>query len=302
MNPADPVDWLAITGQALRAPDVATAVHTLLTSLARTSPAGFAFLLPDGNAAQLYLHQAAAPTRAELRQAATGVEPPLHIEQIFLSPTRPLAPLGACRMIAFGDGPPALWFSDSSDAPFPRFETLRLVLDVHDRLRRTSEEDGLTGLANRRAFDRLLRREADITARYGGAFVILVLDLDGFKQVNDRLGHAAGDALLRSVGTAMRASLRASDTAARLGGDEFAVLLPRSNSDAAEHVVRRLAEAVATLPTPVPLTFCCGILEAIAGGLSAPSPESLMARADELLYAAKESRPGGRAVAAYRPA
>ena len=302
MNPPSPGAWLEITGQALREPDIATAVHTLLTSWARSSTEGFAFLLPDGNAARLFVHAAAAPTRNELRIAAAGVEPPLHIEEINLSPALPPAPALTGRSIAFGDGPPALWFADASEGPIPLLETLRLVLEVHDRLRKTSEEDGLTGLANRRAFDRLLRREADLTARYGGAFTILVLDLDGFKQVNDRLGHAAGDALLRSVGIAMRASLRASDTAARLGGDEFAILLPRSNTDAADRVVRRLGEAVAALAPASPLTFCCGILETMSGGPSAPTPESLMARSDELLYAAKQHRPGGRAVGVYRPA
>ena len=302
MTLPSPGPWLEHTARALRAPDAASAVHTLLEAWSRAHTARFAFFLPDGNAARLFLHGATAPTRDELRQAACDVEPPLHIDPVTLPATLPPESLSAVHRVACGNGPTALWFSEPADRQDELLATLQLVLEVHDRLRRTSEEDGLTGLPNRRAFDRLLRRETDLTARYGGGFTLIVLDLDGFKQVNDRLGHAAGDALLKSVGAAMRASLRASDTAARLGGDEFAILLPRSGGDAADRVVRRLGEAVAALAPAAPPTFCCGILETLSPGKTPPAPEALMARADELLYAAKQRRPGGRAIDVYLPA
>lgn len=296
-----PGPWLDLAARALRAPDAGSAVHILLEAWSRLAPARFALFLPDGSAARLYTHGATAPP-ADLLQAAcetTGF--PLHIDEIVLPSILPTAPVDNMHRITNGSAPPVLWFCESEGPRDDLLATLQLVLEVHDRLRTTSEEDGLTGLPNRRAFDRLLRREADLTARYGGGFTLLVLDLDGFKQVNDRLGHAAGDALLKAVGSAMRASLRASDTAARLGGDEFAILLPRSGGEAAERVALRLGEAVAALAPAVPPTFCCGILETVATGNPPPAPDTLMARADELLYAAKQRRPGGRAVGVYQP-
>ena len=302
MTLPSPGPWLDLTARALRAPDAASAVHTLLEAWSRATPARFALFLPDGNSARLYTHGTTPPDLEVLLAACGAAGLPLHIDEIALPSPLPPAPVDTLQRIANGSGQPALWFCESTDPRDDLLATLQLVLEVHDRLRTTREEDGLTGLPNRRAFDRLLRREADLTARYGVGFTLLVLDLDGFKQVNDRHGHAAGDELLKSLGGAMRASLRASDTAARLGGDEFAILLPRSGGDAAERVVRRLGEAVAALAPAAPPTFCCGILETVATGKTPPAPETLMARADELLYAAKLQRPGGRAVGIYHPA
>ena len=302
MTLPSPGPWLDLTARALRAPDAASAVHTLLEAWSHSHPVRFAFFLPDGNSARLYTHGTTPPALENVLAAFGAAGLPLHIDEIALSSTLPPAPVDTLQRIANGSAQPALWFCESTDPQDDLLATLQLVLEVHDRLRTTSEGDGLTGLPNRRAFDRLLRREADLTARYGGGFTLLVLDLDGFKQVNDRLGHAAGDALLKSVGAAMRTCLRASDTAARLGGDEFAILLPRSGGDAADRVVRRLGEAVAALAPASPPTFCCGILETVATGKTPPAPETLMARADELLYAAKLQRPGGRTVGIYRPA
>jgi diguanylate cyclase (GGDEF)-like protein len=85
--------------------------------------------------------------------------------------------------------------------------------------------DPLTDIFNRRGFDRELKRAAAHVARYGGAVALIYLDLDGFKAVNDRHGHAAGDAVLQAIASTLQQSVRVSDTVARLGGDEFAVML-----------------------------------------------------------------------------
>src|SRR3982075_1018676 len=97
-----------------------------------------------------------------------------------------------------------------------------------------AESDPLTGVMNRRGFERELKRAGAYVRRYGGNAALVYLDLDGFKPVNDRHGHAAGDAILKAVAATLVRSVRASDIVARLGGDEFAVILWNlSEADAA---------------------------------------------------------------------
>jgi len=124
------------------------------------------------------------------------------------------------------------------------------VIDVSERKRLEAElvhladHDALTGLFNRRRFDAELDREVGRTHRYGGRGSVLLLDLDGFKQVNDTLGHEAGDELIGRLGPALRLGLRDSDVAARIGGDEFALLLPETEAGGAMVVAQRLLDAV----------------------------------------------------------
>lgn len=103
--------------------------------------------------------------------------------------------------------------------------------------------DALTGLLNRRALERDLRRETGRASRYGRRFSVVLIDLDGLKKVNDRDGHAAGDALLRLLSVALGRALRAGDAAYRIGGDEFVVVLPETDDDTVEAVVERVVRA-----------------------------------------------------------
>src|SRR4051794_34279774 len=120
---------------------------------------------------------------------------------------------------------------------------------------RAADRDELTGLANRRAFDRIL-------AELGSEAAVILIDLDNFKQVNDRLGHRAGDRLLRDVASELRTRVRESDVVARLGGDEFAVVLRGADAAHVGAVGAELSGAVrevaAGLPVEVPVVASVG--------------------------------------------
>ncbi|HYF28730.1 MAG TPA: PAS domain S-box protein [Baekduia sp.] len=124
--------------------------------------------------------------------------------------------------------------------------TLAQVQDIserrrhEDQLRHLAEHDPLTGLRNRRGLMEEIERRAATAARYGSAGALLVLDLDGFKQVNDTFGHQAGDALVVAVADALRRRVRRTDVVGRLGGDEFAVVVPHGGMEEA----RRLGEGL----------------------------------------------------------
>jgi diguanylate cyclase (GGDEF)-like protein len=124
------------------------------------------------------------------------------------------------------------------------------VVDTTDRrrlemdLRRRADRDPLTGLLNRRAFERELERELALASRYRTPCAMLVLDVDGLKSVNDGHGHLAGDAVLQAVAGALENRVRQTDIAARLGGDEFGVLLPQADEAAARTVAGEILAAV----------------------------------------------------------
>jgi two-component system cell cycle response regulator len=144
--------------------------------------------------------------------------------------------------------------------------------------------DGLTGLANRRLFEESLQREVARSHRRKTPLALVVLDVDHFKDVNDTVGHQAGDAVLREVARAMVGNTKASDLPARYGGDEFVVLLPDCTGDDALAVAERLRAAVARDVTAVPVTVSAGV-----GGMpgNAGDGERLVAAADAALYSAK---------------
>ncbi|MES2819664.1 MAG: diguanylate cyclase [Pseudomonadota bacterium] len=105
-------------------------------------------------------------------------------------------------------------------------------------------QDGLTGLANRRFFDQCIRRAASDLSRKRVPFCVMMIDLDQFKQINDRHGHAAGDEVLRITAQRLQAVLRKTDTPARLGGDEFAALLPGADRETAQPIIEKIERAL----------------------------------------------------------
>src|SRR5215212_4119252 len=118
-----------------------------------------------------------------------------------------------------------------------------------DALRRSALRDPLTGVCNRRGLDERMRYEVARHSRERRRFAVIAIDLDGFKRVNDRFGHAAGDDLLRDVAEALGGAVREQDTVARLGGDEFCVLAPETGRGGAQHLARKIGDAIARSAT-----------------------------------------------------
>jgi len=117
-----------------------------------------------------------------------------------------------------------------------------------DALVDLSSRDALTGLANRRAFELAVAREVDRVARSGEPALLLTLDIDHFKRVNDTHGHAAGDQVIRAVGNALVDSVRPMDLVARVGGEEFAIILPNCASTFGQTVAERMRRRVERMP------------------------------------------------------
>ena len=154
-----------------------------------------------------------------------------------------------------------------------------------DMLNHDASHDSLTGLLNRRSYELLLDQAVSRARRYGWPFALVLLDIDDFKAVNDRYGHATGDAALRAVGAELRAALRGGDVAARLGGDEFALLVAGVDNVASlSPVLGRLERALERAVPETTVRFSVGVA---CFPSDTNDPEALMGLADQRLYAAK---------------
>ncbi|MDE2369060.1 MAG: sensor domain-containing diguanylate cyclase [Burkholderiales bacterium] len=174
------------------------------------------------------------------------------------------------------------------------------LLELNEELRRQASHDSLTGLWNRHAIMELLgqaRARAPRAPREASALCLIQLDIDHFKQVNDVHGHAAGDAVLRTVAKRLQQALRVNDTVGRVGGEEFLCVLDACGASAARMVAERCREAVCGTPIAVPSDHAQEITVSISVGLAiieqaqAISAEEAVRLADRALYEAKR---GGR--------
>jgi diguanylate cyclase (GGDEF)-like protein/PAS domain S-box-containing protein len=180
-----------------------------------------------------------------------------------------------------------------------QFQDITERKGLEQRLRRLADEDPLTGLPNRRGLEASIRLALDMCARHALAGSLLIIDLDGFKQVNDTHGHAIGDAALAAVAQSLRRRLRATDLLARVGGDEFAVLLRATTGAPARRLADILVSEVraTTLDAGLPeIALDASIGVADFGPSPIPTVKELLASADASMYAAKRAggeRPGG---------
>ena len=162
-------------------------------------------------------------------------------------------------------------------------------------LEATADIDAVTGIFNRRGFDRELARSLSYVKRYATRAALFYIDLDGFKPVNDRHGHAAGDAVLKAVAGMLARNVRASDTVARLGGDEFALILWNLGEGDATSKAWALEAAITEAAIdwegePLGVGASIGFAMITADGELA----AVMARADQAMYARKAARKGSR--------
>ncbi len=180
------------------------------------------------------------------------------------------------------------------------FITVPLVLaalrDALVREQSLARTDALTGTANTRAFTELADLEIRRARRYATPFALAYLDVDEFKQINDALGHSAGNAMLQTVAAALSRGVRETDHVARMGGDEFALLVTDANEAEARRVVQRvLAEvALAMNGARYTATFSMGVAVFVTPPATV---DELIARADELMYEVKR---GGKNAVRYR--
>jgi diguanylate cyclase (GGDEF)-like protein len=173
---------------------------------------------------------------------------------------------------------------------------------ANERLEELASTDELTGLQNARSFHERLREEFLRAERYLTPLSLVMTDLDGFKEVNDKHGHGAGDRIIAQVAQRLRAQARATDIVSRYGGDEFAFLLPHTEVHEAEKFARRLCTKVDTAPLRLPMggvvptSLSCGVAAWPASAGIGVARE-LFLTADRALYEAKRSGRGGVAVA-----
>jgi diguanylate cyclase (GGDEF)-like protein len=163
-----------------------------------------------------------------------------------------------------------------------------------EELEQSAHEDALTGLLNRRGFERAFVRTIAYLKRYGGSAALIYLDLDNFKPVNDKYGHAAGDVVLREISRLIASSVRASDIVARIGGDEIALLLLNIDAIQTELKARALEDRVANTEfvisgTELDIGLSAGVTM-LSGG---DKLEAAMQRADTAMYARKKERKNG---------
>ena len=180
-------------------------------------------------------------------------------------------------------------------APGPAIENARRFREA----RQLADLDALTGLHNRRYFHETLARECARAHRYERKLSLIVFDLDDFKEINDRIGHLAGDTVLAEAAERVRDVVRTADIACRVGGDEFAVILPESSLNDADQLYRRIQNAISSRPLGQggKLFLSAGVAELRAED----DPVAFFQRADDALYRAKEAGKGRVVSANSRP-
>jgi diguanylate cyclase (GGDEF)-like protein len=209
---------------------------------------------------------------------------------------------------AFGESPPSApavpyWNLGVSLVVFLAFsEIMPRLHRALDAERERARTDALTGLGNRRFLEIVARAELGRTRRYHRPFALGYIDVDYFKEVNDRLGHLAGDQLLKLIAREIRRVMRISDVVARVGGDEFALLLPETPPEGAEVAFRKVHKHLSGVVERegFPVSFSIGVVT--CESTVTVSLEELLREADEMMYMVKNSGRGSIRLRALREA
>lgn len=185
----------------------------------------------------------------------------------------------------------ALLEHSAQPLPDPAADATSYLQTMIDKLGELSLKDPLTGLGNRRYFQNVLQREIEMVARSGEPALLLMLDIDHFKKVNDTHGHPAGDLVLQAAAKALASCVRPMDTVARFGGEEFVIILPSCQGHYGQQVAERIRQTVSAIAVPLPSGTKLQVTISI-GGAYAPrwvrsTPELWLDRADIELYRAK---------------
>jgi diguanylate cyclase (GGDEF)-like protein len=309
-EPAWPIDLDEVLARVLEAAGATPGADAALVTVLGGGPRSEPIVATLGLSAEEAERQAAAglPDGRQVRSVAISYEYPElgnDVERISGEPIRaglavPLpgetGPVGMLTVItrapsrAFGPEQ-RRDLEELAERAGPAIENARRFREA----RQLADLDALTGLHNRRYFHDTLAREVARAHRYDRRLALIILDLDNFKAINDRIGHLSGDSVLADAADVIRTVVRSADTACRVGGDEFAVILPESGMQEAEQLYARLQEELAARPLGEGgrLRLSAGVAELARGDES----RTFFERADDALYGAKESGKG-RAVAA----
>lgn len=165
---------------------------------------------------------------------------------------------------------------------------------IQDNLRRQTVTDPLTGLYNRRHLFKQFGHELERAKRYQSAVSLLILDIDGFKKINDTMGHLTGDAILRQIARVIKGAIRRTDWAARWGGEEFAVVLPATGCSAARQMAERVRREIETRVQDIlppskrrPVTVSIGFSSLSCSQGDHEGIDEIITRADQAMYRAK---------------
>ncbi len=230
---------------------------------------------------------------------------------LFGTPSPALASVALLPLSRHGELIGSLHFGSTDPGRYERaagtqlLERLAAIVSVcldnamnHERLKRAGLTDMLTGVHNRRYFEHRCQIEVSQARRYQHDLACLFLDLDHFKSVNDRFGHAAGDTVLQGIAHIIQSQLRAGDTVARFGGEEFVILLPQAPAQHARDIAERIRLSIAAKPLALPhgesiaVSVSIGLAMLPSGHLSGESAgltQQLVSAADQALYRAKEA-------------
>jgi diguanylate cyclase (GGDEF)-like protein len=169
-------------------------------------------------------------------------------------------------------------------------DQVAIVLDRARQFSNESRTDHLTGLANRREFERVMEREVALAERHKRRMTMMMIDLDNLKRINDRQGHRGGDAALRLVAQQLQKVVRASDLCARIGGDEFAVSMPETDLDRGREVAARLRKAIREMSLSVKSSEAVEVSIGLAAWQSGQDWQAVYQSADVDLYEDKSRR------------